>query len=526
MFLLVVHIAFFVSSAAARFIVNNITVAVQTTNGPITGYVDPTTSVQIFKNVPFGADTATTRFKAPKPPPPWVEPKACIEYGNVAPQPWNQKIAGRVQSEDCLNLNLWTPALDGKKRPVLVWFHGGGYEHMTSNDPTYEGTKLASKRDVVVVTVNHRLNGFGYMYLGGVSDEFKVGNPGQADLILALQWIQDNIEKFGGNKDSVLIFGQSGGGAKCATLMAQPDAKGLFHRVWTMSGQQITGRTRFHAEQTAREVLANAGGANPVEQLSNLLKMPMEDIRKAMGGGGQKWTPLVDGISLPRDPFYPTANEQSKDIPMVIGNTYDETRSLIGSNKRNYFNLTWDAVPQTLETTVKSFIGNMSGDYIVTEYRKQYPQYSPSDVFFAASTAARSWKSMVVESDIRAKQPNSPLWVYYLRWKSPFEGGKWGAAHAFDIPLVFANSDAMKQTKGSQTADLLGEEVSKLITNFARTGEPGLGLEKEPGIPAWPRYTIEGRKSMIFDEILEIHDDDRGWERKFFEGVEYIQPGT
>jgi para-nitrobenzyl esterase len=397
---------------------------------------------------------------------------------------------------------------------------------MTSNDAAYDGTMLASKRDVVVVTVNHRINGFGYLYLGGASDEYKVGNPGQTDLILALRWVQDNIEKFGGSKDSVLIFGQSGGGAKCATLMAQPAAKGLFHRVWTMSGQQITGRTRAHAEQTANEVLEKAGGTTKAEQLSNLLKMSMEDIRKAMGGGGQKWTPVVDGLSLPRDPFYPTANEQSKDIPMVIGNTYGETRNLIGSSRAKLFNLTWDEVPGALESNVKPFIGNLSGEYITTEYRKQYPSYSPSDVFFAATTAARSWKSMLVESDIRAKQPNSPLWVYYLRWKSPVEGGKWGAAHAYDIPLVFGNSDSAKHTKGVKSAEVLGESVSKLITNFAKTGEPGLGLEKDGAIPVWPRYTLEERRSMIFDEKLEVHVDDRGWERKFFEGAEYIQPGT
>jgi para-nitrobenzyl esterase len=524
MFLLPLNIALFFSSTATRVLANNITATIRTTNGPVTGYIDPATSVQIFKNVPYGADTATTRFGAPKPPPAWTEPKPCIEYGNIAPQPGKQTVASRVQSEDMLNLNLWTPALDGKKRSVLVYFHGGGYESGSANDPTYDGTKLASKRNVVVVAVNHRINGFGYLYLGGADGDFKVGNPGQADLILAMQWIRDNIEHFGGNKDNVLIFGQSGGGAKCATLMAQPAAKGLFHRVWTMSGQQITGRTRAHAEQTAKEVLTNAGGNSTSEQLANLLKMSTDDLQKAMGGGGQKWAPVVDGFSLPIDPFYPTANEQSKDIPMVIGNTYDETRSLIGSGRGNNFNLTWDAVPHALESSVKAFIGNMSGEYIVTEYRKQYPQYSPSDVFFAATTAARSWKSMLVESDIRAKPPNSPTWVYYLRWKSPVEGGKWGAAHAYDIPFVFANTDAMKHTQGVQSAEALAETVSKFITNFARTGEPRLNFERDTSV--WPRYNLEDRKSMIFDENWEIHTDDRGWERKFFEKVEYIQPGT
>lgn len=538
-------------TASAGTSMQNNTSIVQTTHGPIIGFIDPTTSIQIFKNIPYGADTSTTRFKPPKPPSPWEVPKLCHEYGPTAPQPWGREIPSKVASEDCLNLNIWTPSLnsDDENRSVLVWFHGGGYEHLTSNEEAYDGTKLAKKRNVVVVTINHRVNGFGYLYLGGVdAEEYKIGNVGQLDLVLALEWVRDNIGQFGGDKENVLVFGQSGGGAKCATrecldllkrvfaqylcfaiVMAMPAAKGLFHRVWTMSGQQITGRTRVHAEQTASEVLRNARGNTTREQLSNLLKLPMEDLRKAMRGGpGQKWTPLIDGITLLQNPFFPNANEQSKDVPMAIGNTYDETRSLIGGGNPGLFNLTWSEVPTALEKNVKNFIGNLTGQDITMAYRKQYPQYSPADVFFAASTAARSWKSMIVESDVRVKQANSPTWVYYLRWKSPFEGGKWGASHGFDISMVFANADAMKQTKGVKSAEALGDIVSKLLVNFAKTGDPNGGVAEfvQGKVPFWPRYDLESRESMIFDKKLEIHQDDRSWERKFFDRVEYVQPGT
>jgi para-nitrobenzyl esterase len=500
------------------------TAVINTTNGPIVGFIDPATGVNVFKNIPYGADTSTTRFKNPKSPTSWTEPKKCVEYGNIAPQPWGSNPTGRTQSEDCLNLNVWTrgppPLYEDERRPVVVYFHGGGYESGTVNDELYDGTILAAKRNAVVVTVNHRINGFGYMYLGGVSEEYKVGNPGQADLILALKWVQDNIEKFGGEKDLVMVFGQSGGGAKCATLMAQPEAKGLFQRVWTMSGQQITGRTKAHAEQTAQEVLAKAGGNVTATQVSTLLKLSTNDLRKAMSGGsGQKWTPVVDGFSLPINPYYPTANEQSKEIPMVIGNTYDETRNLIGSGKPALFNLTWEEVPSALEKNVKFFIGNMTGAEIVAGYRKQYPDYSPSDIFFAASTAARSWKSMLIESEVRAKQTGNQTWVYYLRYKSPYEGGKWGAAHGFDIPLVFSNPDKMKETRGDTLAQQLGDVMSRLITQFAVAGEPGL-------LPAWKPYRLEERKSLLVGRDLEIVNDDRGWERKFFEKTEYVQPGT
>jgi para-nitrobenzyl esterase len=404
---------------------------VQTTNGPVYGFIDQDTSIQVFKNIPYGGDTSKTRFKAPVEPSNWTELRNCTAFGPVAPQPWGREIPGAIESEDCLNLNVWSPALDKKKRPVLVWFHGGGYESMTSNSDSYDGTKLASKRDAVVVTVNHRIGGFGYMYLGELNNEYKQGNAGQLDLILALRWVRDNISSFGGDKDSITIFGQSGGGAKCATLMAMVEAQGLFHRVWTMSGQQITGRTVQHANETALQVLSKMeGGSSLKEKLSRLQNMPLIEVRKLMAGAGNQWTPVVDGITLPRDPFFPTANEQSKDIPMVIGNTYDETRSLIGGSNQKYFKLKWEEVPEALEKSVRQFLGNMSTAEIVAAYKQQYPSYSPTDVFFSATTAARSWKSMLVETEIRAKQPNSPLWVYYYRWKSPLDNRRMGAAHS------------------------------------------------------------------------------------------------
>lgn len=512
---------------------NSNTPIVQTSSGPVIGLIDPATSVHIFKNIPYGADTAPTRWKAPVSPSPWTEPKLCTEYGNIAPQPWGQDIAGMVQSEDCLNLNVWTPALDhGKRRPVLVYFHGGGYESGTSNDPAYDGVYLASKRGVVVVTVSHRLNGFGYLYVGGLEDRDPgdYANAGQMDLILALKWVRDNISKFGGDKHSVTIFGQSGGGAKCATLMAMPAAKGLFHRVWTMSGQQITGRTKEHAKDTAGSFFAqllpgNVGGPE-------LMNASMDEVRKAIKDANlryknQEWAPAVDGHTLPVDPFYPTANLQSEDIPMVMGNTYSETRNLIGSSRPALFNLTWKAVPKALEQNIPNFMGNLSSEEVVKQYRNHYPEYSPSDVFFAATTAARSWKSMLVQAEIRASQVNSPLWTYYLRWKSPLDGGKWGAQHTLDIPFVFMNINSSKHTKAAQGAEELAEVMSSHLVQFARTGDPDIPSTKHgPVLNTWPRYQLKDRKSMIFDLPLEIHSDDRGWEREFWRHVPYVQPGT
>ncbi|KAF1815667.1 alpha/beta-hydrolase [Eremomyces bilateralis CBS 781.70] len=480
---------------------------VSTTNGPVLGFRDH--GIHTFKNIPYGADTANTRFQAPRRPAPWTEPKVCTEYGFIAPQPTGNDINGTVQNS----------------RSSSIFMEGTG----TVNDALYDGVRLAKTRNVVVVTVNHRVNGFGYLYLGGVSSDYQNANPGQADLILALEWVRDNIERFGGDKNRITIFGQSGGGAKCATLMAQPAAKGLFHRVWTMSGAQITGRTLEHAKETTQTVLAKVSGADNTTRLSALLNMSMEELRVVLSPAGNNYAPVVEGLTLPRDPFFPTANEQSRDIPMVMGNTYDETRNLIGGSNETLFNLTWETLPEAIERNVRQYIGNMTGSQIASDYRTHYPELSPSDVFFAATTAARSWKSMQVQLNIRVAPPHSPTWVYYLRWRTPT---KEGAAHAFDIPLVFNNPSAMKQTAGAPGVGQLADDASLFLANFATTGDPnGFRGGKDPRDGGrkrdyWPRYEVSERRSMLFDVPVEVVSDDRGWEREYFMNEIYIQPGT
>jgi para-nitrobenzyl esterase len=254
---------------------------------------------------------------------------------------------------------VWTPSLqDHRKRPVLVYFHGGAYNGGSVNEDLYDGVNLCRRGDVVVVTVNHRLNIFGYLYLAELGGaEFRdSGNAGQLDLVLALTWVKNNIAGFGGDPGCVTIFGQSGGGAKCATLMAMPAAAGLFHRVWTMSGQQVTGRTAAHATADARAVLESLG-LTP-ERIGEIKSLPVEKIAAAIPKGN--WTPVVDGGALPRDPFAPDATPLSAQIPMVLGNTRDETRNLIGARDPAKFSLTWEALPAAITGSVQQFIGNLA----------------------------------------------------------------------------------------------------------------------------------------------------------------------
>ncbi len=494
-----------------------------TTAGKIRGYGDH--GIAVFKGIPYGGDTSKRRFQPPVPPEPWSGIRDAVAFGPIAPQPTARTgltttPEQAVVSEDCLRLNVWTPALrDGKKRPVLVYFHGGAYNGGSVNEELYDGVRLCRKGDVVVVTVNHRLNGFGFLYLAeiGGAKYAESGNAGMLDLVLALRWVHDNIAEFGGDAGCVTIFGQSGGGAKCATLMAMPAARGLFHRVWTMSGQQLTGRTREHATADAKRVLEKLGVT--AEHLEELDRVPLDQLMPAIRGG--TWTPVVDGVALPRDPFSPDASPLSKDVPMVLGNTRDETRNLIGGGNAGLFMLTWENLPEALVTHVKPFIGTLSPPAIVATYRELYPAYSPSDVFFAATTAARSWKGMVLETERRATQ-GGPTWAYYVNWPSPLDGGKWRAPHMIDIPLVFDNIAQSRYTAAAPAeAQRLADAMSAALIAFAGTGNPNT-----PEVPTWPRFTLDDRPTMIFDLPPHVEKDPRGAERKLFAPVPYVQPGT
>jgi para-nitrobenzyl esterase len=479
--------------------------------------------IAAFRGIEYGDDTRLTRFQPPRPEPAWQGVRDALEPRPRCPQVWSEDAEAELNSmsEDCLSLNVWTPAVGEGARPVLVYFHGGGYANGSVNEPVYDGARLARRGDVVVVTVNHRLNGFGYLYLGDIDAERYAdsGNVGQLDLLLALRWVQDNIANFGGDSQRVTVFGQSGGGAKIATLMAMPAARGLFHRAWTMSGQQITGRRLENAQSTAREVLQRLVEMRPGDPAEVLEQASTRDLMQAMRGG--TWTPVVDVRSLPRDPFSPDAPPQSADIPMVLGNTHDETTSLIGRADPAMFELEWDEVPAALRTHVAPFIGDLDPAEIVRQYRAWYPDYSPSQVFFSATTAARSWKGMVLASERRARQ-GAPTWIYYLHWPAPLEGGRWGAPHTLDIPLVFDTVAADDWTReGGAEAQRMADLMSEALIAFARSGDPNT-----PALPQWPRFELPERSAMIFELPPRVAQDDRRAERRLFKPIPYLQPGT
>lgn len=491
----------------------------RTRYGQVRGYLDQ--GIKVFKGVRYGADTTGRRFMPPRTPKSWRGIKDATTYGPAAPQ----SASNVATSEDCLFLNVWTPALrDAARRPVMVYIHGGAYTGGSGSDPLYDGVRLARRGDVVVVTLNHRLNAFGYAYLApfGGPDLACSGNAGQLDLVLALQWVRDNIIAFGGDPDRVMVFGQSGGGAKIATLMAMPAARGLFHRAASMSGQQITASSFAHAYQRTLAWL-DALKLTP-DRVSELRTMPVEKLLEGqravdpvLGNGGIYFGPVLDERSLTRHPFYPDAPAQSSNIPMIIGNTHDETRAFLGGDPTN-FTVTWAQLPAKLMQQAARV--ELVPATVIAEYRRLYPNYSASDVLFAASTAARSWRAAIIEAEERAKS-GSPAFVYQLDWATPKDGGKYGAPHTSDIQLVFDNIAKPGATAIGPTAQAMADQMSEAFIAFARAGDPNCKV-----VPRWEPYTLPRRQTLVFNVPSHMEDDPRGAERRLFARVPYIQPGS
>ena len=479
--------------------------------------------VLVFRGLRYGADTAAYRFQPPRPEVAWRGIADALEYGAAAPQGG----AEGPGSEDCLFLNVWTPALDARaRRPVLVYIHGGGFNNGSGSDPLYDGSALCRRGDVVVVTLNHRLNTFGYLYLGALGDPRYAasGNAGQLDLVQALQWVREHATTFGGDPGNITVFGQSGGGAKIATLMAMPAARGLFQRAWTMSGQQVTAAGPRAAAQRAALAMEAVHAAD----LAALLRLPAADLLAATRARDPSrvedtalyFGPVLDEAVLPAHPFWPQAPAQSAGIPMVIGNTHDETRAFLGNDPGN-FALDWNTLPAQLE---KQQFVDLLPSVVIEHYRRLYPHYTASEVFFAATTAGRSWRGAVEELEARARQPATaaPTWAYQLDWPSPVEEGRLRAFHTLDIPLVFDNAGLpTARTGGGEDARALAATMSDALIAFARHGDPN-----HAGLADWAPYTLPQRRTMLFDVRSRGADDPRGGERELYQRVPFLQRGT
>jgi para-nitrobenzyl esterase len=498
-------------------------VTAETTFGKIRG-VD-SDGIKIFKGVPYGASTAgKNRFMPPVDPAKWTGVRDALQFGRSAPQtePGVRRAASDLavaaaglpaESEDCLVLNVWTPAVgsnSGRKRPVMLWCHGGGFSSGSGSSPVTDGTNLARRGDVVVVTINHRLNVLGFTYLGDVggSEFAQSGDVGMLDIVHALRWVRENIERFGGDPNTVTVFGQSGGGRKVGTLLAMPPAKGLFHRAISESGATIKLVERDQATRVATELLAKLGlGKSQVRELQSL---PVEKIMSAYFAVVRSmnvdqmtmgFSPTVDGKAVARHPFHPTAADVSPNVPLMLGSTRTE---LTSSSDAALFSLSDDA----LHTRIRSLIGD-SATRMIDIYRKTNPGATPSDIYFLIASDHRYSAPVMKIAERRAALGKGPVFLYYFRWESPIDGGRLKSPHTIEIPFAFDNVKASRLTSSSPQAQALADKVSDAWIAFARKGDP-----TTPKLPRWPALNSKDWPTMVFNNESKVENDPIGQERR------------
>jgi para-nitrobenzyl esterase len=486
---------------------------VKTSNGPIRGRVD-NRGVYVFKGVHYGAPpVGDLRFKPPHKPEPWTEVADTSQYGARAIQASGGPSAETStpgMSEDCLFLNVWTPGIDNKKRPTMVWLHGGGFSSGSGGDAITEGGNLARKGDVVIVSVNHRLNVFGYLQLSKEwgPEYVSAGQAGMLDIVLSLEWVRDNIARFGGNPGNVTIFGESGGARKVPMLMAMPVAKGLFHKAIIQSGSGLDAPSAEEATALGRELLKKLGikegdrealkraGTQAIFDAQPVLPAaasPAGQLTMPISG----FVPCVDGIALPRKPFIPDAPPISARIPVLIGSNKDEMTIFRGRD------------PKFGTSTNEDFAAYMhkqlpdKAEALIPALRKAFPDYSPSHLITVMETLKGYWIATVLQAERKAAQNAAPVYVYLLAWETPVDGGRLRAHHALDLPLVFNNVETSRSMVGpGPDPQKVADQMSSAWIAFAQSGNPNA-----KGLPQWNPYDPKSRATMIFNLNSRLQND-------------------
>ena len=482
---------------------------VRTISGRIRGTIRR--GIHVFKGVRYGAPTGgRNRFRPPSSVTPWTGVADAFEYGAAAPQ--TRSFA--TTSEDCLFLNVWTPALgDGGLRPVMVWLHGGGFRAGSGSSRTYDGVNLCTGGDVVVVTINHRLNIFGSAYLARLGgEEFAAsGGVGMLDIVAALEWVRHNIEAFGGDPDTVTLFGESGGGRKVSTLMAMPAAKGLFHRAIIQSGAVLRVRNADDATQEA-ELLLREVGLRP-DQCRELQQVPTQRLLEASLAvtrsfepqeqvvGMTDHTPVLDGGTIPTHPFDPTAAAVSRAVPVIVG--YNRTEETLWWQDRE-MPLSMDR--DELHDRITQRLGEaQDSTRVIAAYRESYPNARPWDLYILICTDHP--RGMYArELAARKSAGGAPAWLYRFDWDM---GDEMGTPHALEIRFVFDNVDHFEtrlfDLPATVAAKVLATKMSAAWVAFARTGNPDTA-----DLPHWPTYTSDTRVAMLFNnENRLVRDHDR-----------------
>ncbi|MCB0666613.1 MAG: carboxylesterase/lipase family protein [Saprospiraceae bacterium] len=495
-----------------------------TVYGKVQGFI--LRDIYQFRGIPYGADTGgKNRFMPPQKPEPWDEVRPAVWWGNSAPQIMDNRYASVWSayadhwnyddvSEDCLKLNVWTPALnDGKKRPVMVWLHGGGYTNGNGIEQDgYMGENLSRKGDIVFVSINHRLGPIGFSDLSGVGgDKYKhSGNVGALDMVAALEWVKENIANFGGDPNNVTIMGQSGGGAKVCTLTAMPKAAGLFHKAVPLSGSTITAMDQKYSQKLGQYILSEAGLS--AGEIDKLQEMPWKEYILVANKASQKlreetpdngmlrrgFGPVADDINIPAGTFYSDPDGVSSEVPMLICSTFHEWG--IARTNPELEKITASEAKEMLKERA-GFRGGL-GDkapVVYDAYAAAFPDKKPIEIM----TMVASNRKSVIETATAKSQQKSPVYVAWFGWEPPMFNGRMRAFHCLDICFWFYNTDLMlTHTGGGSRPRKLSEKMSDALLQFMRSGNPNC-----ESMPQWPSFTEENGETMILNDICEVRND-------------------